>query len=190
MIKPHHLAHIVLQTRNIEEMIDWYKTALGFDVRFQHPILSFLSFDEEHHRIALIDMTKIDPAKEVDFSASKGGVEHVAFTYASVHDLFETYKRLKALEIEPYWCIHHGMTLSMYYGDPDGNQIEFQVEVFDDAEKANEFLATKTFMENPIGIDFDPDQLVADFESGVSEQVILKYPERGEMSVPKRAPNR
>ena len=41
-----------------------------------------------------------------------------------------TYARLKGDGIEPYWCINHGPTTSLYYKDPDGNQIELQVDNF------------------------------------------------------------
>ena len=58
------------------------------------------------------------------------GVDHVAYTYASVKDLLENYARLKEKGISPYWCIHHGITVSLYYADPDGNQMEFQVDSY------------------------------------------------------------
>ena len=56
------------------------------------------------------------------------GVDHVAYTYASLNDLLENYAQLKEKGIRPYWCVHHGITVSMYYADPDGNQMEFQVD--------------------------------------------------------------
>ena len=46
------------------------------------------------------------------------GVDHVAYTYASLNDLFENYAQLKEQGIKPYWWIHHGVTVSMYYADP------------------------------------------------------------------------
>ncbi len=42
--------------------------------------------------------------------------------------------------IEPYWCVHHGLTVSMYYADPDGNQMEFQVDAFESMEEAGEYV--------------------------------------------------
>ena len=56
------------------------------------------------------------------------GVNHVAWSFASAHDLLSTYKRLKAAGIMPYWPVHHGPTLSLYYADPDGNRMEFQAD--------------------------------------------------------------
>ena len=47
---------------------------------------------------------------------------------------------LKDEGISPYWCIHHGITVSMYYGDPDGNQMEFQVDCFAENDEANAFM--------------------------------------------------
>ena len=51
------------------------------------------------------------------------GVDHVAYTYASLGDLVDTYSRLKKRGIEPYWPVRHGPTLSLYYRDPDGIRI-------------------------------------------------------------------
>ena len=183
MSKPQSFAHMVLQTRQIDEMIAWYQTALSFDVRFKHPVMAFLSFDEEHHRVALINLMAIDPEGHRTLSAQAGTLEHAAFTYASTKDLLDNYVRLKDLGITPFWCIHHGMTLSLYYQDPDGNRLEFQVEVYADAEEANAFLATEDFMKNPIGVTYDPDALVEKMNSGASETELLKYTP-GPMAMP------
>ena len=60
------------------------------------------------------------------------GVDHVSYTLESIADLFGNYEYLKAKGIAPeFRCIHHGDTVSMYYADPDGNQMEFQVETFE-----------------------------------------------------------
>ena len=89
------------------------------------------------------------------------GVDHVAYTYASLCDLFENYAQLKARGITPYWCVRHGVTVSMYYGDPDGNQMEFQVESYGSNEEANAFMAGPHFAANPIGVEYDPDDWLA-----------------------------
>lgn len=183
MSKPKSFAHIVLQTRQIEEMIKWYQTALGFDVRFQHPVMAFLSFDEEHHRLALVNLSAIDPEGNRQVSAQTGTMEHYACTYNSGKELLTNYVRLKALDIIPYWCVHHGMTLSMYYQDPDGNRIEFQAEVYENAETANEFLATDVFMKNPIGVLYDPDELVDKMNNGAAEEELMAYTP-GPMAMP------
>ena len=49
------------------------------------------------------------------------GVDHVAYTYGSLSHLLENHAWLKERGIAPYWCVHHGITVSMYYANPDGN---------------------------------------------------------------------
>ena len=68
----------------------------------------------------------------------------------------------------PYWCIHHGITVSMYYGDPDGNQMEFQVDSFPSNDQANEFMRGLGFDTNPIGVEYDPEDWLVQMKAGAS----------------------
>src|ERR1041384_871385 len=101
--------------------------------------------------------------------------KRVAYTYASLGDLLDTYDRLKHMGITPYWRIHHGMTLSFYYKDPDGNRMEFQV-VTCSVEEANAYMQTEAFAANPVGVEIDPEALLAQYRSGVPEQQLLAFP--------------
>ena len=65
----------------------------------------------------------------------------------------------------PLRPLRHGPTLSLYYADPDGNQMEFQVDLLD-VDAANEFMQGEAFAANPIGETFDPDELLARYEAG------------------------
>ena len=40
------------------------------------------------------------------------------------------YLRLKKQGIVPHTCMNHGFTTSLYYLDPDGNEVEIQVDNF------------------------------------------------------------
>jgi hypothetical protein len=100
------------------------------------------------------------------------GVDHVAYTYASLSDLFDSYLELKAMGIGPYWCIHHGITVSMYYGDPDGNQMEFQVDCFAANDDANAIMY-RAFAINPIGVEYDPDEWLAEVGYGTPIEDLL-----------------
>jgi hypothetical protein len=64
----------------------------------------------------------------------------------------------------------------MYYRDPDGNRLEFQVDCFATAEEANAYMVGEAFMSNPIGVAFDADELVAQFKRGVPERQLLARP--------------
>ena len=85
----------------------------------------------------------------------------------SINDLLENYAQLKEKGITPYWCIHHGITVSMYYADPDGNQMEFQVDACESSEDANAFIE-RAFRVNPIGVEYDPEEWLARLRAGVS----------------------
>ena len=108
----------------------------------------------------------------------------VAYTYANLGDLLDTYSRLKQHGILPYWPVHHGPTLSFYYKDPDGNRLEFQVDCFRTADEANAYMQGAAFAENPIGVQIDPDALVKQYRSGVPEETLLRRPVGPGMPIP------
>jgi catechol-2,3-dioxygenase len=171
-ITPAKFVHVVYRTRRFDEMLDWYKTVFGVWVQYQDPALAFVTYDDEHHRFAFANMAVIDPDGGGPDDRGPIGVDHVAYTYASLSDLFDNYAELKAKGITPYWCIHHGITVSMYYGDPDGNQMEFQVDCFANNSDANAFMY-RSFAINPIGVEFDPDAWLADLRSGAPASDLL-----------------
>ncbi len=152
-IRPARFVHVVYRTRRFELMTRWYETVFDAKVRYQNPVLAFLSYDDEHHRIALINMAMVQPIESEADRRGAIGVDHVAYTYESVDDLFQNYAQLKEKGITPYWCVHHGVTMSMYYADPDGNQMELQVDAFASSEAANEYMNGSHFSTNPIGVE-------------------------------------
>ena len=173
MPKP-RLAHVVFMTRRYEEMIAWYAEVFGAWIVHKDAALAFMTFDEEHHRFAFANLDVLKPAGSA-VDSGEIGVNHVAFTFASAADLLENYERLKVAGITPYWPVHHGFTLSMYYQDPDGNRHEFQVESCD-AAAANEFMRSEIFAANPIGVGYDPDELLARYRAGATEADLLERP--------------
>lgn len=174
VIPPQRLAHIVLRTSRMEEMVNWYRTVLGAEPAFQNEILAFLTYDEEHHRVAILNMPGLQPQPE-----GVTGFHHAAFTYASLADLMATYKRLRDLGIKPIFPINHGPTTSMYYADPDGNQIELQVDNYDNIDDATAFFFSPAFAENPIGVEFDPDELLRRVEAGEDQAELKRRPDIG-----------
>ncbi len=165
-IRPAKFVHVVYRTRRFEQMTQWYETVFDAKVQYQNPVLAFLTYDDEHHRVALINMAVVQPDETEADRRGAIGVDHVAYTYASVDDLFENYVQLKEKGILPYWCVHHGVTMSMYYADPDGNQMELQVDAFGSSEEANEYMNSQHFSTNPIGVEYDPDEILTQLRSG------------------------
>ena len=55
-ISPAKFAHFVLRTGQLDTMAEWYRTVLNARIVFRDERLCFLSYDDEHHRLALINM--------------------------------------------------------------------------------------------------------------------------------------
>jgi catechol-2,3-dioxygenase len=171
-VTPAKLAHLVLMTRDLPRLRDWYRTVLQATVTVEDPMLSFLSYDDEHHRIAFIGMPDLPPRA----AGPQVGLHHIAFTYRSLDELLRTYERLKQLGIEPYWPIHHGVTISMYFRDPDGNSVELQVDAFDSMAEAKAYMRSDSFRNNPIGVLYDPDELLRRHRTGESFESLRQRP--------------
>jgi catechol-2,3-dioxygenase len=169
---PAKLSHIVVRTGNVSKLRDWYLTVLSARVSYENDMLCFMTYDDEHHRVGIVQLPTIPDGPG---PASSPGLEHVSFTYADLGQLLANYRRLKALGIEPFWTINHGPTLSLYYRDPDGNKVELQVDVFGTAEEVNGFLA-QHYPENFMGIIFDPEEMIGRYEAGVPIAELLQRP--------------
>ncbi|WP_375383566.1 VOC family protein, partial [uncultured Sphingomonas sp.] len=175
---PIKLAHVVFRTSRMPEMLAWHKQVLNAKEAFTSAEISFLAYDDEHHRVAFIQIPNLaeQPAGQV-------GVHHVAFTYDNLETLLSNYERLKELGIEPIWPVNHGPTTSLYYGDPDGNQLEFQVDNYDTVEEAGEFFFSEAFATNPIGVDVSPTNLRERLQSGENEEAVKKRAPSGPRGV-------
>lgn len=173
-IRPTKFAHIVYRTRRYGEMLRWYETVFNARIQYENPALAFLTFDDEHHRFAFVNMAVFQPDGTETDRQGAIGVDHVGYTYASLSDLLETYARLKDRGVAPYWSIHHGFTVAMYYADPDGNQMEFQVDCCASSEEASAFMHGPHFAANPLGVEFAPDEWLARLRAGTPESELLR----------------
>ena len=50
-IRPARFVHVVYRTRQFDRMIAWYQTVFDCKVQQQNPVLAFLTYDDEHHRV-------------------------------------------------------------------------------------------------------------------------------------------
>jgi catechol 2,3-dioxygenase-like lactoylglutathione lyase family enzyme len=159
-VRPVKLGHVVLRVSNLKRSREWYLRVLEGSPAFENDMLCFLTYDDEHHRIGLVER----PGLGSDDAQQR--LEHISFTYESLGDLLATYRRLAQHDIRPYWPINHGPTISLYYKDPDGNRLELQYDVFERNEDLDAFFASGAYVENFMGIIFDPEQMIARFEAG------------------------
>jgi catechol 2,3-dioxygenase len=162
--------HVNLKTTRLQEMIDFYGTLVGAEVVFQDDVGAWLSNDDANHRIALLAFPNFadDPEKD-----TRTGMHHSAFEYGSFEDLNGSYLRLKETGIAPALCLDHGMTLSYYYADPDGNHVELQIDCFGEWRRSKDWMRTSDeFKANPIGVFVDPERIAADHASGLAFEEI------------------
>jgi len=168
-IHPRAIAHVVFRSPDPDRLADWYCSVLGAHVVLRHPMIRFITWDNAQDRLAFVPLRKSQQP-----TRGKVGVDHVAFEMASLADLIATYRRLAAEGIDPIRCFNHGVATSMYFLDPDGNEIELSVDHFRDVADLNEWLATGDFDENPAGVALDPEDLATRVESGADEIELLR----------------
>ncbi|EXJ71830.1 uncharacterized protein A1O5_04331 [Cladophialophora psammophila CBS 110553] len=164
-VKSHSkLAHVVLITNQFQKMVDYYKAFLGAEASHENEIMSFLTYDDEHHRIAIAAIPGTGPK-----DPRSCGLAHIAFSFDTLRDLLQAYTERKQHGIEPLWSVNHGPTTSIYYQDPDGNHIETQVDNFETNDEATVFMQSAAFAQNPIGTDFDPEDHIRRLAAGEDE---------------------
>lgn len=169
IVSPAKLAHFVFRTPRYDAMVQWYCTVLGAWPVFANAMLTFLTYDDEHHRVAFVNLPQL-----ADLDPQAAGVDHIAFTYRNLGELLGTYERLKAAGIVPVWCINHGPTTSMYYRDPDGTRVELQIDNFATNEELDAWFRCGAFARNPIGVEYDPDRLLEMFRRGTPVERLVQ----------------
>ncbi|MBL7486838.1 VOC family protein [Frankia sp. AgB1.9] len=159
-------AHIVFQTSQPKEMIDWYCSVLAAHVVYEDDGLGFITFDDEHHRVAFIKA----PVPLEPKTPTTAAMHHAAYTFTDIDDLLERYVQLRSQGILPAVCIAHGVTLSMYYRDPDRNMVEIQVDRFAEPDQATAYMNGPEYAADSVGPAFDPEQLLQARRAGASAE--------------------
>ncbi|MCX2929141.1 VOC family protein [Mycobacterium sp. CVI_P3] len=161
------LSHVALQTGQLPVLRDWYLTVLDAHVVFENEVLCLMTFDEEHHRIAMRQLPRPD-----ERTSRTVGLGHSSYTFATLSSLLSKYESLKDAGIRPYLPVQHGITTSLYYRDPDGNLAELQIQNMP-AEEATQYLYGEECRLDPVGPSFDPDLMLAALRSGTSESELI-----------------
>jgi catechol 2,3-dioxygenase-like lactoylglutathione lyase family enzyme len=196
-VTPYKLAHLVLRVSNLERSVAWYSEVLGAHLVGSGGFFAGITYDEEHHRIGLIEVagaarkTETFGAStlvqdEAERAATAGadamqfstepGLEHVAFTYDSLEGLLNTYVRLRDKDIKPILTVNHGPTTSFYYNDPDGFRVELQIDNLPMG-------TTQEFVDSPegqaggnfVGIVIDPEELLRRYQAGEPVRTLVTW---------------
>lgn len=170
---PLQIAHFGLRTRNLPAAIEWYGRVLCAQVRFQNDLAAFMSFDDEHHRFVLWD-----DGETGEKSENARGVDHIGFSCGSPQALADEYERLMGLGITPTMSVNHHFTSSLYYRDPDGNEVEITCDNMPSKAECAAFMSTSKMsdaMQPPLfGAEFNPDELLKLRKEGATAQELAK----------------
>lgn len=179
-LRPARFGHIVLRTNRFDEITRWYKTVLNAQPIFEIQGACFLTYDDEHHRVLIVR----DP-KATDRPETAAGVAHFAYLFNDLTDLMSAYARLRDEEsITPTNCVNHGFQFSLYYHDPDQNEVELGCDNFATRQEIQDWFDEGHFAKNSYGYEFDPEDVYAMHRSGVPDAEIYDRTYQG------RAPDR
>ncbi len=88
------------------------------------------------------------------------------------------YERLKALGITPTLCVNHHFTSSLYYGDPDDNEVEITCDDMPTNAECSAFMETPQMaeaMQPPLFCaEFDPEELARLHNQGTTDQELAR----------------
>lgn len=177
-IIPPTFHHTTFTTLRLDEMVAWYETVCGLTPVFHGETAAWLTNDRANHRIAFLS------PPELQHPVDKGhttGLHHTAFEYREFDQWLDNYERLRDQGIRPFLNLDHGMTMSMYYQDPDGNGVEIQVDVFGDWDKSKAYMYSNLeFAADPIGAHFDPERISEARARGLGFEEIHRRTRAGE----------
>src|SRR3990170_7951111 len=141
-MKPLQIGHFGLRSRDVDRAVEWYGRAFGAEGRFRNEFAAFMSFDDEHHRFVIWDDGETEGKP-----AAAAGIDHIGFMCKDPGELAEHYERIKALELMPTMSVNHHFTSSLYYRDPDGNEVELSCDNLPSKQEASDFMATDAMAE-------------------------------------------
>ncbi len=122
MVKPKQLGHIVIRVRDLERSERFYSDVLGLHVTNKRAgRMVFMSAgDASSHELALVPVGEEAPGPE----KTRVGLYHFAWEMDSLDDLKQLYAHMKSNDVKIGGIGDHGISLGVYFFDPDGNEIE------------------------------------------------------------------
>ena len=130
MVKtPRRLGHLVIKVRDLERSERFYTQFMDLNITGRIPDrMVFMSADpKSSHELAIVSVGKEAIGPQED----QVGLAHMAWQMETMEDLRDVHRRLKACGWE-FRIGDHGMSLGIYFQDPDGHEIETFYELSQD----------------------------------------------------------
>ena len=183
---PDDFHHIAFKTTNYKNMINFYKNLFGCEPLYQSDLITFLAYDDEHHRIAIANtsdvLNKLNFIQKIVMKLkiflnknipSIEGLDHISYRINPIEKWFDFYFKAKERGLSPLWTVNHGWISGIYYRDPDNNLVEVFFEHFSTAEEFKENISPD-FEDEPIGTNMDIEVLYEMFKSGADFSELIK----------------
>ena len=172
------ISETILKTGQLDRMKAWYETVLGVAPFFEHaPPAGTKPLDlggqtrASDLRMCFFRLSLNFPYTQTiglfeelgtATSPTKGepGLHHMQFTVADRDALCATYGALLDKGMRPHRSADHGPMTSLYYRDPDGNNVEITSQNFPTLEAMVAFMSSDAFKANPSGEEIDPEAFV------------------------------
>ena len=170
------LSETILRTGRLDAMKAWYEALLQVAPFFEHAPASSTTPGDYGGQTRASDLRMCffrlsldypwtqtiglfeEPGTALDPVRSAPGLHHMQLMAADLADLREHYKRLRDLGWKPHRSADHGPMTSVYYRDPDGNNVELTAQNFPTLEAMVAFMASDEFRANPSGAEIDPEE--------------------------------
>ena len=131
------LSHVGLYVRDVPKMIEFYTGVLGFVVSdgAEDGRITLLSRNpSDHHQVVLVRGRTTDSETAM--------VQQVSFNVETLANVQRAYRKVRDAGCEGIRPICHGNAWSVYFQDPEGNQLEM-------------FCDTPWYVPQPLGIKID-----------------------------------
>ena len=121
------LGHINLFVRDADVSRAWYKKILNLHEYHYAPGRAvFFSADKEmSHEVALMQVGPDAPLR----GEGQVGLNHMAWMVEDLDQLKDAYHRLKEHGVKIDHISDHGLSLGIYFRDPDGHGVEISYEL-------------------------------------------------------------
>jgi catechol 2,3-dioxygenase len=120
------VGHVVIKMRDLDAAKGFYRDILGMKITDEREGFGvFFRFDDYHHDIAVF---KVDADAEGP-QKNQVGLAHIALVADSFETVKDMYRKLKEHDVPIVRTVDHGITRSVYFKDPEGNELEIYCEV-------------------------------------------------------------
>jgi catechol 2,3-dioxygenase len=119
------VGHVVIKMRDLEAAKRFYRDILGMKITDEREGFGvFFRFHDYHHDIAVFQVAE-DAALP---QKNQVGLAHIALVADSFATVKAMYQWLKEHNVPIVRTVDHGITKSVYFKDPEGNELEIYCE--------------------------------------------------------------